>query len=238
MKNATHLLEQLQEKIADYKLHPDTKELVQETNVVLLVGISGAGKDTIKHELLKDSAYHHIVSHTTRSPRLNNGMLEHDGVEYHFIDIPTALTMLDNNGFVEAKFYTGNLYGTSVGEIRLAHDEGKIAITDVEVLGVQEFHDVSKEVRPIFILPPDFDTWQQRLLSRYGETPDPADLAKRLQTAKMELEFVMNSNYFYTVINEDLQDAISEVDAIAKGHRNAGHAAHGERVMKDILRHL
>jgi len=238
MKIDAHLLEQLQQKITGYKLRPDTKELVQETNVVLLVGISGAGKDTIKHELLKDSAYHHIVSHTTRKPRLNNGILEHDGVEYHFIDIPTALIMLDNNGFVEAKFYTGNLYGTSVGEIRLAHDEGKIAITDVEVLGVQEFHDISKDVRPIFILPPDFDTWQQRLLSRYDETPDPADLAKRLQTAKMELEFVMSSNYFYTVINEDLQDAISEVDAIAKGYRNAGHAAHAERIMKDILRHL
>lgn len=237
MENS-ELITKLQQKVDDYQLRPETMELVRQTSVVLLVGVTGAGKDTIKQALLKDSAYHHIVSHTTRQPRENKGIMERDGIEYHFIDAPTAITMLDNNGFVEAKIYSGNLYGTSVGEIQLAHDEGKIAITDVEVQGVEEFHAVSDRMRPIFILPPSFDVWQQRLLSRYEGKPDPQDLEQRLQTAKAEIEFVLATDYFYVVVNDELEAAIAQVDAIARGKDVPHRTEQAEAIMRDILARL
>lgn len=237
MENS-QLIAQLQQKIDNYHLRPQTMELVRQTPIVLLVGVTGAGKDTIKQALLKDSAYHHIVSHTTRQMRENKGVMEHDGIEYHFIDIPTAITMLDNSGFIEAKMYSDNLYGTSVGEIQLAHDEGKIAITDIEVRGVEEFHAISPEMRPIFILPPSFDIWQQRLLSRYDGEPDPDDFARRLRTAKLEIEFVLATEYFYVVVNDDLQTAIAQVDSIARGADVPHRSAQAEGIMRDILARL
>ena len=237
MENSQLIL-QLQQKVDDYHLRPQTIQLVQQTPIVLLVGVTGAGKDTIKQALLKDHDYHHIVSHTTRQPRENKGVMEHDGIEYHFIDVPTASTMLDNHGFIEAKMYSGNVYGTSVGEIQLAHDEGKIAITDIEVQGVEEFHAISPSMRPVFILPPSFEVWQQRLLSRYEGKPDPEDLERRLQTAKLEIEFVLATDYFYVVVNDDLQTAISQVDSIARGTDVPRRSAHAENIMRDILAHL
>ncbi len=37
---------------------------------------------------------------------------------------------------VEAKFVHGTVYGTSAAELKLAHDNNQVAITDVDVQGV------------------------------------------------------------------------------------------------------
>ena len=84
-----------------------TIEVVKSTKIALLAGISGAGKDTIKKQLLKSPEFRDIVSHTTRAPRTNNGCAEQDGIDYHFIDSQTAENMLQNNEFIEAKFVHG-----------------------------------------------------------------------------------------------------------------------------------
>jgi len=85
--------------------------------------------------------------------------------------------MLREGAFIEAKTYSGNLYGTSVTEIVHANQEGKIAITDMEVQGVAEYKAIAPKVIAEFILPPNFEEWQRRLHSRYGdEGADPADI--------------------------------------------------------------
>ena len=76
----------IEKLINNYQPTDETIEMVQLTNVVLLAGITGAGKDTIKKRLLKMPYFRDIVSHTTRLPRINNGKAEEDGVDYHFID--------------------------------------------------------------------------------------------------------------------------------------------------------
>src|SRR5712691_7859904 len=100
---------ELQELVDHYKVPSQVVTLVKNTPIVLLVGVSGAGKDTIKHHLLATGKYHHIVSHTTRKPRENGGVMEQDGVEYHFIDQARAIQMLKDGEFVEAKIYSGNM---------------------------------------------------------------------------------------------------------------------------------
>lgn len=213
-------------------------ELIRGTRIVFLVGVTGAGKDTVIHQLIKSGDYHRIVSHTTRPPRKNHGVLEQNGIDYHFVDLQTIETMLDGGGFVEAKQFSGNVYGTSVAEIQMAHDEGKIAITEIEVQGVAEYRAVSDQVIPIFLLPPDFDTWQQRLSQRHGEAVNPADLAKRLATAKVELQEALDKDYFEYVVNQDLSETITIVDQIAHGNfsRQKNHKA--KLVAQNLLRSL
>lgn len=232
----------LSTKLQHYQPSAEAIELVNSVPIVLLVGISGAGKDTIKHELLKLPRYHHIVSHTTRAPRRNQGILEQDGVDYHFVDYVTAENMVDNRGYIEANHYSNNVYGTSVGEFQLSHDEEKIAITDLEVQGVDEYMIIAPQsVRPVFLLPPSYEAWRQRVVKRYGNDhrDHTEDLKVREQTAKRELEHLLEVDYFFAVINDDLQETITQVDAIAQGaSQSEAEKMEARKLAQNILAHF
>lgn len=200
-----------------YQPTPETVELVQKSKITLLVGISGAGKDTIKHKLLEKEGYRDIVSHTTREPRKNNGVMEIDGEDYHFISNETARTMLARQAFIEAKFVHHTLYGTSANEVQLAHDADKIAVTDIDVQGVDEYKELSRDVVAIFILPPSYAVWRERLRQRY-ETIEAfeAEWPKRRESAIMELEKALFVPYYHFIINDDLDRSVRVVDEIAQ----------------------
>lgn len=205
-----------QELIANYQPSRVATQLIQAAKVVLLVGISGAGKDTIKHQLLKKPDYKDIISHTTRLPRSNNGVSETPDVDYHFIDIDKATAMLETQEFIEAKYVHGTVYGTSVQEVEDAYKQGKIAITDVDVQGVDEYKQLSQDVVAIFILPPDFATWQERLKKRYATTEEfDAEWPKRRQSALVELRHALELPYYHFIINDDLERAVRVVNEIS-----------------------
>lgn len=204
----------LSTKLAAYKPTPEITQLIKDTPILLLVGPTGAGKDALKDKLLATGHYHHLISHTTRPPRINHGVREQDGREYHFIDLPKAEQMLDNHEFIEAKIYSGNVYGTSVAEVQMAHDEGKVVMTDLEVQGVAEYKALDPDVMAIFLLPPDFQTWQDRLSRRYGDVVDADDYQLRLQTALTELEQLLTTDYYMPVVNEHLDVTFASVEEI------------------------
>lgn len=231
--------ETLSAKLRDYKPSQEGLQIVGSVEAVLLVGISGAGKDTLNRNLQKTGHYHRIVTHTTRQPRYNHGVLETDGVEYHFIDFATAEHLLDSHGFLEAKIYSNNVYGSSVAEFQLAHDEGKIALADIDVQGVAEYMTlIPAKVRPIFLLPPDYKTWQNRLLSRYGDSHEDhkADLQLRTETAARELEELLTKDYYFVLINDDLDATIKTADAIAHtGQQAVEQKERGLQIARTIL---
>ena len=207
-------------KVAAYKPSTESIDPIRETPILFVVGISGAGKDTIQSQLIAkyDSQYHPIISHTTRPMRENNGVMEQNGVEYHFIDFATADKMLDERAFVEAKVvHFNNIYGTSIKEIQEARDSQKIAITDIEIKGVKEYVELGMNVKPVFLLPPSYDVWWTRLTSRYKGNIDQHDLYKRMKTALVELEHALNVDYFYIVINDDIDKTVDLVNQIAHG---------------------
>jgi guanylate kinase len=204
----------LARKLATYQPTAEIAKLVKQTKILLLVGPTGAGKDALKDKLLKTGNFRHIISHTTRPPRINHGIVEKDGVDYHFISKYAAEKMLDEHALIEAKIYSGNLYGTSVEEIKKAHDENKIAMTDIEVQGVAEYKTLDPGVMSVFLLPPDFKTWQHRLQKRYGDVVDVNDYRLRLQTALEELEQLLNTNYYVAVINDDLETTYKQIRTI------------------------
>ena len=229
-------------KLSSY--HPDETitQLIQSTPILLLVGPTGAGKDSIKDQLMATGRFHHIISHTTRPPRINHGVTEQDGREYHFIDKATAEAMLDDHKLIEAKYYSGNLYGTSVAEIEAAHSEGKIAMTDIEVQGVAEYKALDPSVMAVFLLPPDFATWQDRLQRRYGDVVDVADYRRRLETALKELDELLNTDYYVAVINKDLNEAVAQIETMidSPGHKTVDETARttAQQLARDIQGYL
>lgn len=201
--------------IAEYRPPQQAIETIQHAKIALLVGISGAGKDTIKKALLERPGFADIVSHTTRPPRANMGTMEVDGVDYHFISEGVARGMLERGEFVEAKYVHGTIYGTSITEVRRASEVG-VAITDIDVQGVAEYKNVSSEVVALFIVPPTYDTWLERLKHRYATQEEfEAEWPKRRDSAIKELTRALELPYYHCVINDDLERAVGVVADIA-----------------------
>jgi len=205
----------LEQLIEGYTPPKEAVKVIKHTKIALLVGISGAGKDTIKHALLKRPDIGEIISHTTRAPRYNEGILEQDGRDYHFITEDKARDMLAAGEFVEAKLVHGTVYGTSIAEVKRAAEKG-IAMTDVDVQGVEEYKKVSTEVIAIFVVPPDYDTWVARLKRRYATNEEfMKEWPKRRATAIGELTRALELPYYHCVINDDLQRAVDVSAEIA-----------------------
>ena len=206
----------LAQKIENYQPNDDVRQLIADTKIVLLVGISGAGKDTTKQKLLQLPEFADIVSYTTRAPRQNQGVLEQNGREYHFVGEDLAEKMLDDKQFVEAKFVHGTVYGTGVAEIQAIHDAARTAITDIDVQGVDEYKDLSQRVIAIFLLPPNFAEWQRRLRARYAtEQEFAAEWNKRFQSAIKELTHALEVPYYHFIINDWLNETVRIVREIA-----------------------
>lgn len=227
------------QKLKTYAPSTQAIELITQTPVVVLVGPTGAGKDSLKDRLMLTGRYHHIVSHTTRPPRINHGITEQDGREYHFIDQATAERMLDNHEFIEAKVYSGNVYGTSVSEIAQAKTEGKIAMTDIEVQGVAEYKQIDPNVVAIFLLPPNFAVWQARLQRRYGDVTDVADYRYRLQTGLDELDQLLNTDHYIPLINDDLDETVQQVaEIVASATHTSPHAEQAQQVATELAQDI
>lgn len=219
---------------------PDQKavEAVGAADIVLLVGISGAGKDTIQSHLLEKPGYHKIVTHTTRAPRANNGVMEQDGREYHFVTREQMQQMLEDHELVEVNHYSGNFYGTSVNEFEVARQLGNVAISNIDVNGVSAFRKISSDnVRALFILPPDYESWLERLANRYHSKEELDQVfPSRRMTAIDELEHALSVPYYHFIINDELDRAVRVIDEIA--HRKDTFNRHDDeaRLMaRDLL---
>jgi guanylate kinase len=225
--------------ITTYRPPKAAREVIQNTKIALLVGISGAGKDTIKHELLKRPGFGEIISHTTRPPRENEGVLEENGVDYHFISENQAYDMLERGEFVEAKFVHGTVYGTSISEVKRAGEAGT-AITDVDVQGVSEYKAVTDSVVAIFVLPPNYDEWMRRLKRRY--TTDEAFLQewpKRRDSAIKELQKALELPYYHCIINDDLDRAVeAAADIAARPDIFTRKDDEARLAARDLLQHI
>jgi len=207
----------LEQKIKSYQPTDDAVALVRNTKIVLLVGITGAGKDTLKWQLLQKPEFRDIVSHTTRLPRTNNGKPEVPDKDYHFIDLATAEKMVDAHEFIEVKYvHGGTVYGTSVNEVKESQANGKIALTDIDVQGVDEYKILSPDTVAIFILPPSFEVWRERLAKRYGSEAElEAEWPARSASAIAELTHALEVPYYHFIINDELARTVRVATEIA-----------------------
>ncbi len=209
-------MEELNQLVSVYRPSDTVVDFIRSTRIVLLVGISGAGKDTIKHEIAKSPNFFQIISHTTRSPRVNNAIHEANGIDYHFIDTNKAVDMLKKRDFIEAKLVHGDtVYGTAVSEFEKASKLNQVAIADVDVQGVDEYLNLSSHIKAIFIVPPSYDIWIERLKKRYANQNDfDAEWPKRRSSAEVELIMALDRSNYHFVINDKLDRTIEMIDQL------------------------
>ena len=170
-------------------------------------GPSGAGKGTLVKELFNlRSDCVPSVSATTRAPRQG----EVDGVDYHFIDNEKFLAMAENNEFLEWDHHFSASYGTPRRFVEEAMKSGKHVVLEIDVNGAEYVMNHEKDCVGIFILPPSKEILVERLRGRGTESED--QIAERLLRAKTELRKM--SGYKYTVVNDNLEDAVRLMNSI------------------------
>jgi len=80
---------------------------------------------------------------------------------------------------------------------------GQVCILEVDIQGAESLRQTKLNPYYIFVSPPSFDELRVRITKRGSETPE--SLAKRLQTAKRELEYFQSGAHFdYGLINDQL----------------------------------
>lgn len=219
--------------LKDYTISDDHRTALGEITLVLLVGITGSGKNAIMHRLSESGEFHVVVSDTTRPPRAG----EQNGREYWFRDEADILADLRDGTFVEAALiHNQQVSGTNTREFEVALSQHKIALNEVDVIGVENFLKEKPDIIPIFVIPPSIEVWQQRLQNR-GDM-SPADLKNRLQSSLVEIKTALAKPYYHFLINDDLDDALHGVRKISKGIINPEHDAHGRQVAQELLKKL
>jgi len=177
----------------------------------VLTGPSGCGKSTILTHLLKDLGHLQFsVSHTTRAPRVS----EMNGREYYFISPAEFTRMVRRNMFLEWAEVHGNFYGTSKKEIEAKTKKGDVVL-DIDVQGARSLRKCRLAAVYIFILPPRAADLRKRLIDR-GED-SPAAIRYRLANARKEIRDA--PSFDYVIINDRLNRAILELEAIVLGSR-------------------
>ncbi len=216
----------------------EDKKLLTGLKLVLLVGPTAAGRNTLINELAKTGQYHYIRSDTTRDPQIRNGVIEIDGDVYNFVTESAALDKLLTRKYIEAA-YVHDSYMNAIDsqELKAADDGNRIAIKDVEIHGEAKIEEMKSDVRVFFVLPPNYDEWMRRLHAR-GELP-AEEVEHRLRSAKQELEDMIKNPVYECIINDDLQATTNRLHAmISDDHQHQEWHEEGIRVAKELLEKL
>lgn len=173
---------------------------------------SAGGKGTILKELFqRDGNLRMSVSATTRQPREG----EEHGKHYYFISREEFQGMIDSGSMLEYAEYVGNLYGTPRGPIEQWLEEGHDVVLEIEVQGGAQIKKILPGCVSIFITPPSLEVLEKRLRGR--GTEEEETILKRLDTAKKEL--AQAGNYDYVVVNDRLEDAVDDMQAILRSEK-------------------
>ncbi|UCH90936.1 MAG: guanylate kinase [Nitrospirota bacterium] len=175
-------------------------------------GPSGVGKSTLCRNILQCVPEIRLsVSYTTRSPRSG----ETDGKEYRFIPESEFRAKIEEHAFAEWAEVYGQLYGTPWKELEQEPGSHIDILLDIDVQGARNVMNTLQKAVTIFILPPSLEILRRRLANRGTDSPEEQN--RRFEQSQEEMKSY--SEYQYTIRNETLDQAISELRAVIMAER-------------------
>jgi guanylate kinase len=177
---------------------------------------SGSGKSTLVNQLRTlVSGLEFSISYTTRPPRGSEG----EGREYHFTNRAEFERMIANDEFLEYAEVFGNYYGTSRRTLLDAEREGKDILLDIDVQGAEQVREKVPGAVSIFVMPPTPEILATRLRnrSRAEGHVEQQVIERRLAKARQEIENYRQ--YGYILVNDILDRAVEELEAIVSSER-------------------
>ncbi len=177
---------------------------------------SGAGKRTVLEKVLgADPMLEYSVSATTRKPRPG----EVEGKDYYFLSEDEFDRRVEKGAFVEWAEVHGNKYGTLLNDLEQRIASGKDVVLEVDVQGMRNLAHSGLDLVTIFIMPPSLEALEKRLRGRGTDAAD--DVTLRLRNAAEEMN--ARHAFDYIVINENVDEAVRDVEAIIRAQRCRSH---------------
>lgn len=187
-----------------------SKAKSRKGRVVIVSGPSGVGKSTICKEVVKRLRNACLSVSVTTRPRSET---EVDGQDYWFISEQEFQERINKGLLLEHAEVYGHLYGTPKDKVDEALSRGRTVILEIDVQGAKQAKAIFPDAVMIFILPPTAKTLAERINHRGREGAEAAE--DRLDEAGVEIAAAWQY-YEHMVINEDLQQAVSECVEIIK----------------------
>ena len=178
--------------------------------LVLLSGVSGAGKDTIKKALIKrmDNVTS-MPSYTDRPPREG----EENGKIYHFITTEEFEEKIRSDEFYEYSVHHEHYYGTSKKILNENINSGKIVVKDIEVNGTENLLKLLKnkiDIVTIFLRVP-----KEELRRRLEHRVEKASIKEiELRLNRFDYEESKIGIYDYVLKNDDLEKTVQIIMTI------------------------
>jgi guanylate kinase len=195
--------------------------------VLIVSGPSGSGKSTLVEKILEVPGTLLSVSCTTRSPRKT----ESDGKWYNFVTEGEFQQMVERGEFLEyAQVFGKNWYGTPRKWLEEAQAKKKDLVLEIDVQGALQVKRKLPGAVAVFVLPPSRAELERRIRARGQDSED--EIHRRLERARQEM--LNYSSYDFAIINDDLERAGREVQAIALGSRC--RVAPNEERIREILK--
>lgn len=195
--------------------------------LLVLSGPSGCGKGTVVKRLLERNPKLRLsVSMTTRAPREG----ETDGVSYHFVTQGQFDRTVEQGGAMEyARCGNGDCYGTPAAPVKEWREEGMDVILEIDIQGYRQVKEKAPDAVGIFIMPPSFTELSRRLYERGTESEEK--IRQRLKTGKEEIRCA--GEYQYIVVNDALEDAVDQIEAILKAEHAKAEAM--RTIIEEVL---
>lgn len=180
--------------------------------LVILSGVAGAGKDTVKQEVIKKMENVVSIPSITDRP-IRPGDVP--GETYIFVSTEEFKKLIEENALYEFDVHHNHYYGVPKKQLNEKIQEGKIIIKDVDVNGTENLVKILKKdmkVITIFLRVPKEEI-RKRLEERIDK-PSQEEIALRM--SRFDFEESKIGNYDYVIDNTNLEDTVQKVIEIIK----------------------
>ncbi len=178
--------------------------------LVILSGVSGAGKDTIKKELIKRKKNIVTIASFTDRPQRDGDI---PGKTYNFVTTEEFERMIKDKDLYEYNVHHNHFYGTSKKALNDKVKEGNIIVKDIDVNGTENLIKLLKEdmkVVTIFLRVPK-EELRRRLEHRIDK---PSEKEIQLRLNRFDYEESRIDLYDYVIKNDNLEKTVQIIMTI------------------------
>lgn len=182
--------------------------------VVIVSGVSGAGKGTVIERLREiRSDWVLSISTTTRKPRSEGVAGEH----YQHVTPHEFHQLVYEGAFLEWAEVHGNLYGTRKAWVEEKVRDGWIVVLEIDVQGALQVMERKVDSASVFVTPSDRAVAHERLRARGTESAE--EIERRIRNS--DWEYDQMNHFTYIVINDSgkLEEAAKSLSCIMSAER-------------------
>ncbi|KAG5305939.1 CSKP protein, partial [Pseudoatta argentina] len=177
-----------------------------QRKTLVLLGAHGVGRRHIKNTIISKhpDKYAYPIPHTTRPPRSD----EENGRNYYFVSHDEMMADIAANEYLEYGTHEDAMYGTKLETIRKIHEEGRMAILDVEPQALKVLR--TAEFAPYKI------TSQNYILNIFELNRFSIKFDGSLERLAKESDMLKQAyGHFFdlTIVNNDLDETIAQLEA-------------------------